>query len=263
MQKKQKTILIVLALFVLGALCFFLFGGSDGKVEEESIATTTAPAKSELKMETKSLSASSTNLTLYVEYPQISDAVPNSVSDTVNLLLKKKAQNTYDDTLADLKKAGADPRPDAVGWDVEFEKKLIQNKTYTNNQTNVLSVAYSAYQDTGGAHGTFFYASDAVDTQTGFELVLSDLLQGDYKTAIIKEVDNQIRTQAATCLRCDSLAGELDDLPVSVPETFVLSDQGITFLYGAYDLGSYAATASGQEVFVSKDVLAPYILRNW
>ncbi|MES2622844.1 MAG: DUF4163 domain-containing protein [Patescibacteria group bacterium] len=263
MQKNQKIILTIIVIFFFAASVYFLSGGIHRNPAVENEATTTLPVANALNIKVEALSASSTNLELLVEYPQITNAAPESAAEGINAQLKKDAKAEYDSAMIDLKKAQADPATDGAGWDVIFQKKLIKDKTYTNNETGILSVAYTGYQDTGGAHGTPFYMSQTIDTKSSNTLTLKDLLKGDYEAAIIKEVDSQIRSAASTCLRCDQLAGDLQDLKAFVPESFVLSDQGITFLFGSYDLGSYASTAGGQEVFIDKEFLAPYILRNW
>lgn len=261
MQKKQKTILGILTLFVLGTLVFFFsYGKNETTDTVPTVATSTASTTvSTFEIKVESLKDSESAYDVLIEYPQFTTAATGSVEERLNAQFKKEAQATFEQGTAEMKQAsqGMENR------DIILEKKLQKDKTYINNETGIMSIVYSNYTDTGGAHGTFFYGSETLDLKNGEKLVLKDFLKNEHGTVLAKELETQIRSSASTCVRCDRLAEELQDLKVEIPDNYVFSDQGITFLFGAYELGSYAATASGQEVFVDKESLKEYILRNW
>lgn len=259
MNKKEKNLLLILGIFFIGSLLFFLFYDSTPEqvVKTEVVATTTV--KSTLSTAVESLTKKTKKIEILVEYPQITDAKPESIESSINAQFKKSAQATYEQTFAELEDAAGGPGVS----EVVYKRTLIKDKTYSNTETGILSVAYKQYSDTGGAHGTFYYGGEIVNTKNGIKVTLKNLLQGEYESAILKELERQITGAASTCLRCDSISAELDNLKVFIPDTYVLSDQGITFLFSAYDLGSYVATVSGQEVFIDKVFLDQYILRNW
>ncbi|MES2986010.1 MAG: DUF3298 domain-containing protein [Patescibacteria group bacterium] len=260
MEKKHKTILTLLVLFLLGSAIYFLTYGGNRKEQTPITATSTATTTvTTFEIKTEYFSDSSSEYDALVEYPQFVGAKSGTVEERMNAQFKKESKAVYEQTATEL----ADAASAIAGRDIIFQRKLQSDKTYINNETSVMSLVYSQYIDTGGAHGTFLYVSQSVDLKTGKKLMLSDLFKGDYESVLRKEIDKQIRSAATTCLRCDSLADELSNLNVQLPDHFLLSDQGITFLFGAYELGSYAATASGQEVFVHKDLLNEYILRAW
>lgn len=260
MQKKQKIILRILSLFVVAAIVFF-FVYSEKKTDLDPVTTTSTSTSTinTFKINTESLTDNDSTYDIVVEYPQFTGIQTGSIEDKMNMRFKNAAKAIFEEISAELKNAAVGME----GREIIFERRLQADKTYINNQTGIMSIVYDNYTDTGGAHGTFFYSSETIDVKTGEKVVLADLLEDTHTTPLVKEIDSQIRNAAATCTRCDSLAGELKNLDVKLPETFVLSDQGITFLFGAYELGSYVATAGGQEVFVSKDFLNQYILRAW
>lgn len=261
MQKNQKIIIGVLIVFVLAAIIFFLsYGKKDIEDTTPDVATSTATttvSTFEIKVET--LKDSESAYDVLIEYPQFTTAATGTVEERLNAQFKKEAQATFEEGSAEMKQASTGME----GREIILEKKLQKDKTYINNETGIMSVVYMNYVDTGGAHGTSFYTSETIDLKAGKKLVLADFLGELYVAPLVKELNRQIRTAATTCLRCDRLTDELQDLKVEIPDQYVFSDQGITFLFGAYELGSYAATASGQEIFVDKVFLKDYILRNW
>lgn len=260
MQKKQKIILGILTLFVVAAAVFFLTYKKETVETPAPTATSTATTTvTNFEVKTESLVDTEDSYDVLVEYPQFVGAKTGSVEDRMNIQFKKDAKGVFEQTSAELKLAATD----MVGREIIFERKLQGDKTYINNETGIMSFVYAQYIDTGGAHGTFFYVSESLDIKSGEKLVLTDVLKGSYDGFVTTEIDTQIRNAATTCVRCDRLKDELTNLKVEIPDNFLLSDQGITFLFGAYELGSYAATASGQEVFIHKDQLGEYILRTW
>ena len=258
MNTKEKHTLYILGLFLIGSILFSVFYKKPSQsITDETHATTTQGLS--MNVEVLSLTKETLKINIIIEYPHFTDIKKGSTQELMNIQFKKDAQALYEQTTAELESAARE----IDGREVVFEKKLLKDKTYINAQTGIYSVAYAQYTDTGGAHGTFYYGTETINTKNGEKLLIADILKGEYTSALIQEIEKQIREKASTCLRCDSLEGELDSLQSFVPETFLLSDQGITFLFGAYDLASYAATSNGQEIFIDKDFLNPYILKNW
>lgn len=260
MQKNQKLTLSILALFALGSAVYFLT--YKGKVVDVTPITATSTASttvSSFTLKTESLKDSDPTYDVLIEYPQFENANHGSVEERINEQFKKEAQGIFEETSAEMKDAAVG----MIGRDIITERKLNKDRAYINNETGIMSVVYEQYFDTGGAHGTFFYTTETIDLKTGEKLVLKDFLKTTSTDVVVKEIDTQVRNAATTCVRCDLLSGELENMKVEISDHFLLSDQGITFLYGSYDLGSYASTARGQEVFVDKQFLKEYISRNW
>lgn len=261
MQKKQKVILTTLTLFVLAAIIFFFaYGKKDDENTVSTVATSTASTTvSSFEITVETLTDTNSAYEVQIEYPQFVAAPSGSVEGRLNAQFKKEAQAVFEEGSAEMKQASTGME----GRDIILQRKLEKDKTYINNETGIMSLVYMNYVDTGGAHGTSFYTSETLDLKAGKKLVLNDFLKEGYAKAVTQELDTQIRSAATTCVRCDRLADELQDLQVQIPDNYVFSDQGITFLFGAYELGSYAATAGGQEIFVDKEFLKDSILRNW
>ncbi len=202
-----------------------------------------------------------------LEYPFFAKQPVRSVLAELNLELEREAHEMFnkntaelESNLAELKKYGMD----LEGREFVHERTLDADKIYTNASTSIASIVFSNYVDFGGAHGSFFYNSIAYDTVSGSVLTLKDLLTGDYEKFLNTYITEQIKQKKPTCKNCENLGGEIDPVEGKIiSDSFVLSHDGITFLYGAYDLGSYVETSAGQEIFVPKTVLAEFIQRQW
>lgn len=294
----RVSIIFFLFSIVLGTV-FFLGKGKETEnkivINKNSIATTTpTPA---VRVESFSYVIDPINIT--VEYPQIVHMASSSLESAINANLKSEAKEIYEENLKYLKESSSDfvgrteivsitPIVSSTTTDdvvdnatttdiatstiktkvvydrtVIFERKVAKDKTYINNEDKLISFAYEQYIDSGGAHGSFSFASKAIDIESGKDISLDDILKGDYKKVVIKDIEDQIRNKADTCVRCESLLSMSDELEVFVSESFVLSDKGIAFLYSAYDLGAYALTSGGQEITVSKERLSDNISRKW
>lgn len=290
-QDRQVRILVrVSIMFFICAVIYsmiYLFIGKEPEnaivINTNSMATTTPIPV--VRVESWTYNVAPIDIT--VEYPQLVHTASTTLETKMNTKFKNDAKKIYDETLKELKNAssdfvkntetipvsagamtasGAPVEPKVVvtyDRSVMFERKVQKDKTYINLDKNLVSILYTSYIDSGGAHGTFSYDAQILDTAVGKELTLKDFLQGEYAKTIVKDIDEQIRKADVTCIRCDDLADELKDLKVEVPNSFILDPNGITFLFGAYELGSYAATAGGQEVTVTRDTLSQYILREW
>lgn len=295
--KKEIQIRIFARISLLFFLCAILFsigylflGNKETKnkinIDTNSLATTTpTPA---VRVESFTYTIDPIDIT--VEYPQFVHTASSTVELALNEKIKTEAKKIYEESLKDLQDASRDfvgkveiipetvqsttststisasstPKT-KVTYDrsVTFERKVLKDKTYIRADTHTASIAYEQYTDSGGAHGTFSYDSKTVDIETGVDLFLRDILQGDYEKILIADIEQQIHNTTETCIRCEGLISGLDDIQMFIPKTFILSDTGITFLYSAYDLGAYALTSSGQEITVSKEKLLQNISRPW
>ncbi len=299
--KQIRTLVVVSVIFFVCAVVFsvayLVLGGKEKEnkinIDTNSLATTTpTPA---VRVESFTYTVDPIDIT--VEYPQLVHMASSTIELALNEKFKDEAKKIYDQNLKDLQDASSDfvgktevipnssmvistttgtstdatttvtttaPKTRVVyDRSVMFYRKVAKDKIYIKPDTQTVSFAYELYIDTGGAHGTFSYDSETLDIATGKTLTLRDILQGDYEKVITKNIDKQIHNPTDTCVRCDALSSALDDVQVTVPQSFILSDLGITFLYSAYDLGAYALTSTGQEITVSKDVLVDNILRTW
>lgn len=264
----KKTWIIIMAVIIVTALTTWYITKSDSAVPVESEPLVQTPATTTpIKVEVKTLTYTELPNRAVLEYPQFPNQPARSALAKLNLTLEsgantifKKNTKELDDNLKDLEKYGMN----LEGREFVHERKIDKTRIYSNGTTGVISIVFQNYVDFGGAHGSFFYGSVAYDTKTGAELKLSDFLKGEYEQFLTTYITEQVAQKTAVCKNCENLDGVIDAVDGKmISESFALNADGLTLLYGAYDLGSYAATAAGQEIFVPKDKLTEFVQREW
>ncbi len=264
-KKLEKIVYMCIGFFVLALIYFFI--GDNRFPTSQEVATSTPVVVSTTpvaRMESFTYATSSIQLT--VEYAQFVRLSASTTEKMINESLKKEAKALYDMQLKELRQSiTPDSLPGQSGREVFFQRKLVKDKIYIRPETGIISIPYENYIDTGGAHGTFFFSSQTLDIGTGKKLALQDILQGAYEDVVFSEIKKQIAVGEDTerCVNCSKELAEQEGVPVFVSENFLLSDTGIVFLYGAYDLGAYAITSTGQEVLVPKEVVESFVARVW
>ncbi|MDL2222610.1 DUF3298 and DUF4163 domain-containing protein [Bacteroidales bacterium OttesenSCG-928-M11] len=130
------------------------------------------------------------------------------------------------------------------GEDIRDYKSLyIYQKTIRNtilfNRGNVISQVINTYEYTGGAHGLSTTQGLNLDIETGNPIRYNDVFF-DYE-------EDKISDLLLTYLLDKYKVGtkeELNDMgfmfdKITPSRNFVVNDQGITFIYGQYELGAY------------------------
>lgn len=125
------------------------------------------------------------------------------------------------------------------------------------NENGMVVLNHHKYEFTGGAHGN--YASDylCIDARQLKKLELKDILAGDEKKLIqLLEVEARKRYNAkpGEPLNSYMLVEELH-----VPEQFYITNKGITFVYGIYEVAAYVEGEINLFIPYSKimDMLSP------
>lgn len=281
---KNKSILILILVFIIidGGYVLYSINKTTNQtpiVEHPAIAKTTT-------IEIGSLSndgtpESSTTTTPYIasievttEYPQFGNLSSLTkfleVKTSLNAELKNNAEALYKKGLIDANKTlkGLEQfhrdGPLNFKWTLINDQKIYTVKNYLNDDTGIFSYATKSYVDMAGAHGTFFYTSESYDLNTGDKLTANDLFQEGYKKFLLQYLKDKVAAKSTDCLHCENLSTITDTVEKFITfDDFVLSKDGVTFLFSAYDLGSYAETASGNELFVPKTALSEYIKKDW
>lgn len=268
MSMNRKTwIIIILVILVTALITWYVAKSQNAVTPPTETATSTSATTTTVTVEVKTLTYNELQNKAILEYVQFPNQPARSALAELNLEIESVANETFkkntkelDSNLKDLQKYGMN----LEGREFVHEREIDKARIYTNQNTGVISIIFQNYVDFGGAHGSFFYGSTVYDIKTGAELKLTDFLQGDYVTFLNAYITEEIKQKTTTCKNCEQLDGNVDVVDGKVvSDSFALNADGIIFLYGAYDLGSYAATASGQEVFVSKEKLAEFIKRQW
>ncbi len=105
----------------------------------------------------------------------------------------------------------------------------------------IMEVDFKEYEYLGGAHGMPYWAGFTFDLQTGERLLLSDI------TGISQEELKEVVSRYFAEMISQKPENFWEDAVDVVYETtnfesdFYLTEQGIVFYYGPYDLACYAA----------------------
>lgn len=200
------------------------------KVTEDStgklITVSNGGAKNNITIETvKDISkGEKIDITLY--YPKLSGLANQKVQDTLNELFKKEANDAKQMGLAGL----ADF---PTGYDTHYQTYFDYRVKYNSN--NMLSVVFTNYQFTGGAHGSTLQTSSTFDLATGKEFAMKDLFNtgSDYGAVFNKQIKSDIKARDLYELTTFSA--------IATDQAYYLDSTGVTVYFQQYEYFPYAA----------------------
>jgi hypothetical protein len=132
-----------------------------------------------------------------------------------------------------------------LDWDFDYSSQIVYNAD------GLLSMGFSVYFFTGGAHGGYGSIFRNIDLRSGKTILLKDLF--------LDNSDNALSAVIASNIKKNWEYGndtKLTDIgyfeeTVSPVENFYLTEKGIGFHYNPYEIGPYAIGAT--------DVFIPYM----
>ncbi len=185
------------------------------------------------------------------EYPALEEAVAQYNTET---------EQNWITSMNDLKSWAREDYDAAVAEGYEFYGPYVsEDEMYiTRADDKALSAVTTNYWYSGGAHGMSGFSAVNLDTQTGRKLAIEDVIADTnaLPNVLATEMLEQYPHLATTVQDMwsmsleDYLASyltpeEVDDI---TPEfTWTLDYEGVTFYFGAYEIGSYA---DGNQVVV-------------
>ena len=115
------------------------------------------------------------------------------------------------------------------------------------SKDSIYNYTVSNYQYTGGAHPNTFASWTNINANTGKELKRADVFTDGSDKAIIQliekhllsEVNNRLETDTITTIQGLWDNGVLLNVDLYVPENFLITDDGVKFLYNRYDIAPY------------------------
>lgn len=185
------------------------------------------------------------------EYPALEEAVAQYNTET---------EQNWITSMNDLKSWAREDYNSAVAEGYEFYGPYVsEDEMYiTRADDKALSAVTGNYWYSGGAHGMSGYSAVNFDTQTGRKLAIEDVIADTnaLPNALATEMIEQY-PHLATVVQ-DMWSMSLEDYLASyltpeeandiTPEfTWTLGYEGVTFYFGAYEIGSYA---DGNQVVV-------------
>ncbi|TLX76498.1 DUF3298 and DUF4163 domain-containing protein [Labilibacter sediminis] len=122
--------------------------------------------------------------------------------------------------------------------------QMIVDYEYKSAYKKYLSVSFSIYQFTGGAHGNTFYQTYLYDTSKGQLLSLNDILP----KGTFAELRSQVKAKLKAKL---SYQDFIDDGTESIEsfERFLVTDSSVIFLFQPYDVAPYSEGSQQVEIF--------------
>ena len=99
----------------------------------------------------------------------------------------------------------------------------------------IVSVVFSIYQFTGGAHGNTFMQSIVIDSKNNKRILIEDLLKGDAFRKIQKTVRQKLKKKLEYNETVDEGTAEISDF-----SAFALTNDKYIFWFSPYQVASYA-----------------------
>lgn len=125
-------------------------------------------------------------------------------------------------------------------YSITSELSLARDSIYNYAVTN--------YQFTGGAHPSTFTNWTNINANTGKELKKTDVFTEGSDEKIIELITNHLLTDINNRLKTDTITslqglrdnGMLLNIDLYVPDNFLVTDEGVKFLYNRYEIAPYA-----------------------
>lgn len=109
----------------------------------------------------------------------------------------------------------------------------------TNTQ-NLLTVAFSTSEYTGGAHGLFGVSYLSIDKRNGTAVTEKTLFKSDYKNKLSSLIQGVIADRNSSQDEDEHIGLLVDLLEVKANQNFYLSENGLVYVYNIYEIAPYA-----------------------
>lgn len=107
------------------------------------------------------------------------------------------------------------------------------------NDNNLLSLEYSTYEYSGGAHGNYGSILHSYDLKNKKVIQLNDIFVANFSNALNKSLDKAVRKKF-NIPASQPLSSYLFDNSIQYTDNFAITPKGILFLYNPYEIASYA-----------------------
>lgn len=222
----------------------------NGKVKLES------KDENAISIKTVKEASETEKIKITIQYPQIDGLDDKTIQDSINSIFKKSAMDAGKEGLQnadDIAKNAAGYTGSPIKCEIYFDYRVKYN------QNGLLSVVFTNYQYTGGAHGFTVQSSHTFNLKTGEEYKLKDLFNStsDYVSYIssivrdqINDMINEKKLSESSITRFKSIKEE---------QNFYLSNNAVIIYFQEYEYFSYAAGIQEFPVDISalKDMLKP------
>ncbi|GAB4300524.1 MAG: DUF3298 and DUF4163 domain-containing protein [Ignavibacteriaceae bacterium] len=160
-----------------------------------------------------------------IYYPVLNTEKPDEIIDSLNSFLKTEFTSLPE--FYDINNCGPDYH---FTYEASFEVKYADDK--------YLSIVFSFYEYSGGAHGNFASTAYNLDLKTGKRLMLGDIIRDNaFEKLTSLTVESLLRKFNSASL---TEAGMFEDtLIISQTQDYFLSENGITIQFDPYEIAPY------------------------
>ncbi|MHC0039625.1 DUF3298 and DUF4163 domain-containing protein [Pseudoneobacillus sp. C159] len=182
-----------------------------------------------------------------LKYPQVNGLKNRTAQDKINAALSnhmKMSYQNYLQMLADEKTAKAefDKNPDASP---NYDYDYIVSYTVNYNQKGLLSIVFSDYIYSGGAHGGTVLQAYNFNIANGQNSKLFDVVDSKAKQSNVqKYVYDYVKKDSSNVYFVDTI----DDIQLSNDTVFYYKDGGIVLVFQQYEIAPYSS--GNPEIFI-------------
>ena len=252
--KNSVSLLCILSLF--GCAENSQFNVSDSSSHRESMVRTTEDLQlKEIKKKWQTGNCKSEGdpcFTIEVSYPQFLDTNANSLAK-INRIIKKEVSHSLQSYQFEQNRDSATQSLDQIVKDIffTFNEEIEQNNLLPNSWVielkgeqasetkNTLTILITEYSYLGGAHPNSYQTYLNFNRETGELIQLEEVISDP--EAVLEIAEQQFReTYDLSSEETLTKAGLFENKLV-FPENFVMTKEGLIFLYNPYEIGPYAA----------------------
>ncbi len=172
--------------------------------------------------------------------------------------LEGEKQAYFEEYLSEMKMALDDGMVDTSNiedhFSMNYDLSLSMDVFY--NSTDTLTLGYAYYTYAGGAHGIYGTQVASYDLKNYKKIELKDVLKDGYEEAVSEALANAVRIKFE--LGEDApLSDVLFEEAIEPNDNFGVTDKGIFFVFGPYEIASYAVGEI--ELFVAFDRISDFV----
>lgn len=206
---------------------------------------TTSAASSKHAVITKAtITANVEGLTTKISYPQVSGLKSRSAQNKINASFYNMASKALEEgkiNAASLKSEGytGEPCETDFGYKVKYNTK------------GILSVVFTDYQYSGGAHGYTIMTSKNIKLSNGKSIALRSMFTN--KKAAVKKINSKIKSK----IKSRKLTQLFKFRSIAKKQSYYITKKGITVFFQEYEYFPYADGI--QHFTITHKVLKPYM----
>lgn len=238
--KNIVAILIILCITIAVVGAYFLFNYRDTVLDDKN---TNIKNQQEIKVENKQIIDTTKPFNIDVTYPYIEKE--NGFNESVANIINEEIKNFQENSLSN---DSAVKETDPEGYS-QYSRQYDLKISYEKGQVdeNIVSIIFSIYNFTGGAHGNGYFAPVNYNLKDNKEIFLADLFigQSDYLKKISDYSINDLKKQATQRLGSteglwieDGAGPKEDNFSV-----FLVNKDSITFYFSPYQVAPYVASS--------------------